>query len=98
MARGRIGVQHEELAEVRVGVAQQFQAVLLGTGEGLLVPVDDAGGIVFHRAQPDEALAHQPLAGVGHGEFLEVGKDAGLGSRARMPEAIQSFRWRAARV
>ena len=74
-----VGVQHEELAEVRVGVAQQLQAVLLGPGERLLVAVDDAGGVVLDAAERDEALAHQALAGIGHREFLEVGEHAGLG-------------------
>ena len=88
----RVGVQHEELAEVRVRVAQQFQPVLLRAGQGLLVPVDDARRILLHRAQSDEALAHQPFAAIGHGELLEVGNSASSASRARTPCAVQSFR------
>ncbi len=75
---GGVGIEHEDLAEVGVGVAQQLEAVLLGAGEGLLVAVNHAGGIVLHRSQRDEAFAHQVLAGVGDGEFLEIGEDAGL--------------------
>ena len=75
----RIGVQHEDRFEVGVGVLEQFHAVLLGAGEGLLVAEDDAGGILFHLAERDEALAHQALAGIGHDEFLEIGEHAGLG-------------------
>ena len=58
----RVGVQHEELPEMGVRVAQQLQPVLLRPGERLLVPVDHARGILLHRAERDEALAHQPLA------------------------------------
>ena len=39
----------------------------------------DAGGIILHLADADEALAHSPLAGIGHLEFLEVGVEAGRG-------------------
>ena len=60
----RVRVEHEELAEMRVSVAQQFQAVLLRTRERLLVPVHDAGRVFLDRAERDEALAHQALAGV----------------------------------
>ena len=76
---GRVGVQHEDGFEVGVGVLEQFHAVLLGTGEGLLVAEDDARGVVFHLAEGDEALADQALAGIGDDEFLEVGEHAGFG-------------------
>ena len=75
---GGIGVEHEELAEVGVGVAEEFEAVLLGAGEGLLVAVDDAHGVVLDGAEGDEALADETLAGIGHGEFLEIGVDGRL--------------------
>ena len=77
-ARG-VRVQHEDRFEVRVGVLEQLHAVLLGTGEGLLVAEDDARRILFHLAERDEAFADQALAGIGHDEFLEVGEHAGFG-------------------
>ena len=72
----RVGVQHEELAEVRVRVAEQLHAVLLWAGKGLLVAVHDVGGILFDAAEGDEALADEALTGVGNGELLEVRIDA----------------------
>ena len=85
----RVGVQHEDGFEVGVGVLEQFHAVLLGTGEGLLVAEDDARGIFFHLAEGDEALADQALAGIGDDEFLEVGEHAGFGV-ARPDAALRS--------
>ena len=73
-----IGIQHEDLPAVRVRVAQQLEPVLLRPRERLLVPVHHAGGVVLHRAQGDEPLAHQALARVGDGEFLEVRVDASV--------------------
>ena len=46
----RVGIQHEELAEVRVRVTQQFEAILLGAGKRLLVPVNHARRILFQDA------------------------------------------------
>ena len=85
----RIGVQHEDRFEVSVGVLEQFHAVLLGTGEGLLVAEDDARRILFHLAERDEALADQSLAGIGDDEFLEIGEHAGFGV-ARPDAALRS--------
>ena len=76
---GRVGIQHEDGFEVGVGVLEQFHAVLLGTGEGLLVAEDDARRVFFHLAEGDEALADEALAGIGDDEFLEVGEHAGFG-------------------
>jgi hypothetical protein len=42
------------------------------------VAIDNAFGIIFDRAERDETLADEPLAGIGYGEFLEVGKHRGL--------------------
>ena len=79
--------------------AQQLQAVLLGAGERLLVAVHHAGGIILHRAQGDEALAHQALARIRHGEFLEVREHARLGvARQNARRQIHAFRYPAARV
>ncbi len=74
-----IRIEHEELAEMGVAVAQQREPVLLRTRERLLVAVDDALRIILHRAQPDEAFAHQPLAGIGIGELLKVREQRRLG-------------------
>ena len=95
---GRVRIQHEELPEMGVRVAQQLQTVLLRTGERLLVPMHHAGRILLQSAERDEALPHQPLARIRNGELLEVREDPGSESRARTPDAIQSFRYAAARV
>ena len=58
----RIGIQHEDLAEVRVRVAQQLHAILFRTGERLFMAMDHSGRIVFHGAHANEALAFQGLA------------------------------------
>ena len=50
-------IEHENLAEVGAGGAQQIEAVGLGFGQGLLVAEDDAGGIVFDATESDEAVA-----------------------------------------
>ena len=84
---GRVGIEHEDGFEVGVGVLEQLHAVLLGTGEGLLVAEDDARGVVFHLAEGDEALADEALAGIGNDEFLEVGEHAGFG--IARPDAAQ---------
>ena len=60
-------------------MAQQVEAILLGAGERLLMAVNHVGGILFDFAESDETFTDQALAGVGHGEFLEVRKNAGLG-------------------
>ena len=73
---GRVRIEHEKLTEVGVGGAQQFEAVLLRTGERLLMTVHHAGGIVLHRAQRDKPFAHQALSRVRNGELLEVRKHA----------------------
>ncbi len=46
-------------AEMRMGVAQQFHAILFGTGECLFMAMDHACRVFFHGAQSDEALALQ---------------------------------------
>ena len=43
------------------------------------MPVHDAGRIVFEPAQPDETLAREALARVGHLKILEVSVEAGRG-------------------
>src|SRR4029077_15661923 len=74
-----VGIEHEELAGVGARVAQELEAVGLGTGERLLVTEDDAGGIVFELAGADEAAARALLAAAGHGVFLGVGVKRGRG-------------------
>jgi hypothetical protein len=64
-AAGGVGVEHEDLAEVRVGGLQQVKPVALGLGEGLLVAEDDLLGVVVELAESDEAAAllHDALGG-----------------------------------
>src|SRR5271167_3254723 len=75
----RVRIQHEELLELRAGVAQQFKAIFLRAGERLLVTVDHARRIWLEFAEPDEALACEAFAGIGNGEILEVNVQAGRG-------------------
>ncbi len=46
-------------------VAEQIETVFLGAGKRALVTIDDVGAVIFHRAERDEAFAHQALAGIG---------------------------------
>src|SRR6516162_9434706 len=62
-------VEHEDLAEVGAGGPEQVQAVGLGLGQGLLVPVDRAVGIVLDPAKGDEAA---PLELAGASRPLET--------------------------
>ena len=73
-----IRVQHENLPEVSARVAQQLQAVFLGTGQRLLVAIHHARRVILHFAEPDEAHARGALRGIGHGEILKVGVEPGL--------------------
>ena len=52
-------VEHENLAKMGAGGAEQVEAISLGLGEGLFVAEDDAGGIILNAAQGDEAAAFQ---------------------------------------
>ena len=56
-----IFVEHENLAEMGAGGAEQVEAIGFGLGEGLFVAEDDTGGIVLDAAQGDEAAAFQFL-------------------------------------
>ena len=68
----RIGVEHEQLAGVRLRVAKEFEAVDLGTGESLLVAKNHAGGIFFEPAGADKAAADAALLRAGDRVFLRV--------------------------
>ena len=52
-------VKHENLAEVGARGAEKIEPVGLGLGQGLLVPEDDAGGIVLNPAESYESAAFQ---------------------------------------
>ena len=54
-AAGRVGVEHEDLAEVRVGGLEQVEAVAFGLGERLLVAEDDLLGVLVELAEGDKA-------------------------------------------
>lgn len=68
----RIGVEHEELAGMRLRVAKQFQAVGFGTGKGLLVAKNHAGGIFFEPAGADKAVSDAALFRPGDRVLLRV--------------------------
>ena len=59
-ARG-VAVEQEKLAGVRLGVAEEFEAVGFGAGERVLVAEDDAGGIFLELAGADKAAASKAL-------------------------------------
>ena len=77
-ASGRVGIQHEDLAEVGAGSFQQVQAVALWLGKGVFVTEDDLVGIVVELAESDESAAFLDLAGTLDPEALRVGEDAGV--------------------
>src|ERR1700735_3865193 len=52
-------VKHENLAEGGGGGAEKIESVSIGLGQGLLVPEDDAGGIVLNPAESYESAAFQ---------------------------------------
>ena len=54
-AAGRVGVEHEDLAEVGVRGLEQVEPVALGLAERLLVAEDDLFGVVVQLAEGDEA-------------------------------------------
>src|SRR5437660_2071093 len=60
-----VAVKHENLPEMRLGVAEQLQPVFTGLGMGLLVPEDHLVGVVMHLSQCNEAapLGHVMVAG-----------------------------------
>ncbi len=74
----RIGIQHEDLAEVGVRMAQQFHAIFFRTGERLFMAMDHAGGIIFHRAQTDEPLPLQSLVAVWRRKLLKIRVNTGF--------------------
>jgi hypothetical protein len=56
-AAGGVGVEHEDLPEVRVRGLEQVEPVALGLGEGLLVAEDHLFGVVVQLAEGDESRA-----------------------------------------
>jgi hypothetical protein len=74
-----IGVEHEDLAEVGTGGAEQIQAVGFRFGKGLLMAEDDGLFVVDDLAQSDEAAALSDGSGIaGDGIDLAIGVDGGL--------------------
>ena len=94
---GRVGIQAEDLAQVRLADGHQHQPVDLRPGQGLLVRED------LPLAEPREPHAgHEAAAGVGHalvGELLVIDVDGriGLGEQHALRTAT-SCRNRLARV
>ena len=77
--RVRIGIQHEDLSEVRARVTQQFQTILFRPAQRLLVPEHDARRIILDFADPDKAFSRESLARIGHLEFLRIRVKSGRG-------------------
>jgi hypothetical protein len=56
-----IGIQHEDLSEVRARVAQQFQAIFLRSRKRLFMAIHHARGIILDLSDPDETHARGPF-------------------------------------
>src|SRR5271165_5192179 len=78
-AEAGVGVQHEDLAKVSTGGAQQVKPIALWFGERLFVTENDLLGVIVKAAESDEASALQKRIGrAGNSKALRVGEDAGL--------------------
>ena len=77
-ATGRIGVEHEDLAEVGVGGLEQVEAIAFWLGEGLLVAENDLLSVLVELAEGDETAPFLDYIGAGDAKALGVGKDAGI--------------------
>src|ERR1039458_1307130 len=53
-AAGRVGIEHENLAIMRVRGLEQLQSVTLGLAERLLVAEDDLFGVLMQLAEGDK--------------------------------------------
>ena len=75
----RIGIEHEDLSEVRPGGAQQVQPVRLGLGKRLFVAKHDLLAVIAYLAQGDKSA---PLVNLSiaarHGKTLGISEDAGV--------------------
>ena len=74
----RVGVEHEDLAEVRAGGLQQIQTVALRLGERLLVTKDNLGRVVLQASERDESPAFPHSSAARNLKALRVGKDRGF--------------------
>src|SRR5215471_3602935 len=74
----RIGVQHEDLPEMRARVAQEFQPVFFWTRERLFVTMDYPLRVRGHFTEPDKTLAHEFFVAIRNFEFLKVRVEAWL--------------------
>ena len=77
-AAGRVGVEHEDLAEVRLCGFQQVQPIALGLRQRLFVTKDDLVGIFMQLAQCDKPAPFLFDFGPGNLETLGVCKHARL--------------------
>ena len=68
----RVTVEHENLAKMRPGMAQQVQTVFTGLGVGLFMPEDHLIGIVMHSSQCNKAAPLGHFMGAGHGKGLGI--------------------------
>jgi hypothetical protein len=80
----RIGVafvEHEELAAMSAGGAEQIEAIGFGLGERLLVAMDDVVRVVLETEKSYESITNVGSAGgiAGNDEALLVGINAGVG-------------------
>ena len=93
-----VGIRHKELPEMRVRVAEQLEAVLTWGRRASARGDTRRRTIVLHRAESNEALAHQPLPRCRVRELLEVRSKGRLGLARQPPCAIQPFSTRGAGV
>ena len=75
-ASQRVGVEHENLPEVRPRGLEQVEPVALGLGKRLLVPEDHIFRIIVQLAQRDKAAPLLHNVGSGNPEALRISKDA----------------------
>src|SRR5437660_2051110 len=68
-----IAVEHKELPEMRPGGSQQLQPVGFWLSQGLFVPEDHPGGIIFNFPQGDETTALILGQCARRGETLRIG-------------------------
>ena len=53
----RVGIKHKKLSRMGESVAQKFEPIDFRPGQRLLMPKDDAGGIVLDAPKSDKSLA-----------------------------------------
>ena len=74
----RIAIQHEDLAEMCPGGAEEIEAIGFRLGERLLVAEDYCGGIIFDSAQSNKSSSFDLSMPPRNQEPLRIGVQGGL--------------------